>query len=288
MDAKRQRLQVIADVGGCVINGDRSRLLQIIWNLLSNATKYTPRDGKIQVVLRCVNSHAQITVTDTGEGIPRDTLPYVFDRFQRGDGTMTRRYGGLGLGLSIVRQMVELHGGIVTAHSDGPGKGTTFTVTLPLPAFERRRALDEPVGSHADPDETTLPAGLRVFLIEDHTDSRELLCRILESRGAEVVTFDRAAPVYDEFEERRPDIVISDLEMPNEDGFTMLRKLRALEHKKGWTPVPAIAVSAHAVGDTRLHALRSGYQVFFSKPVKPAELVAAVVSLSHRPHLPQP
>lgn len=284
-ESKNLRLELIADPGGCTINADPDRILQVVWNLLSNATRFTPKGGKIQVVLRRVNSHVEIVVSDTGLGIPAEVLPYVFDRFRQADGSTTRRHGGLGLGLAIVRHLVELHGGVVMAHSDGPGKGATFTVNLPMPIFERQPAV--PPGGEAQEalrrsdaaSSSDCLSGCRVLLVEDHDDSRDLLERILCASGADVYPVASAEGALAAWETREFDAVISDIEMPGEDGFTLMRKLRDRERQRGVRPTPGIAVTAHSIGDARIHALRAGYHTFLVKPIHPPELVALVESL---------
>lgn len=277
-DAKGQRIEVVAQIGRCIINGDPARLLQIVWNLLANATKYTPNGGKIQVVLRRINSHIEIVVSDTGVGIAPDVLPYVFDRFRRGDAGQATRSGGLGLGLSIVRHLAELHGGVVLAESDGIGKGATFIVNLPLPLFSGRSAIVHEDGAS---DEGLAPLqGLRVLLVEDHEDSRDLLATILRARGATVDACESSERALVAFSAKRPDVMVSDIEMPGDDGFTLMRKIRALEAERGYLRMPAVAVTAHSIGDARLHAMRAGYQAFLVKPVNTVELVELVASLS--------
>jgi CheY-like chemotaxis protein/two-component sensor histidine kinase len=281
--AKQQRLQVIADVGSCVVNGDPDRLVQVVWNLLSNATKYTPNGGRIQVVLRRINSHAEIVVSDDGEGMPKELLPYVFDRFRRADSSTTRRSGGLGLGLAIVRHLVDLHGGVVMADSEGPGAGTTFTVNLPLPAFKHHPAAAPAPSEPVQAESPGVLSGLTVLLVEDHADSREILSNILTREGAVVHAAESSLQAQQTGNGEQPDVVISDIEMPDEDGFTFIRKFREIERQLVRSSAPAIAVSAHSIGDARLHALRAGYQAVLSKPMKPAELVALVASLDqHR------
>jgi signal transduction histidine kinase/ActR/RegA family two-component response regulator len=276
--AKQQRLELVADVGGCIVNGDPDRLLQIVWNLLSNATRYTPKGGRIQVVVACANSHVELRVSDTGQGIEESLLPFVFDRFRRGDGTHARPTGGLGLGLSIVRHLVELHGGLVFAESEGPGCGATFTVTLPLPLFESGRQERPPLEHSETAAQGGRLAGLRVLLAEDHEDSRELFAQTLSLQGATVVGVESSFKAQDAFRLSPPDLVISDIEMPGEDGFTLIRKLRAIETELGLAPVPAIAVTAHTFGDARVRALRFGYQAFLPKPVDSRELIELVAS----------
>ena len=278
-DAKQQRLEIIANVGSGRVNADGNRLLQVFGNLLSNASRYTPVGGKIQVVVRRVNSHVEVAVSDTGEGIAPELLPYIFDRFRRHDGSTTRRHGGLGLGLAIVRHLVELHGGVVMVDSPGVGKGATFTISLPMPLFRTPAAATQQVAPqelHQQP-----LSGLKVLLVEDHDDSRELLEAILMAQGASVVAVAKSSLAQQSFRADAPDFVISDIEMPEEDGFTMMRKLRDIERELQRRPIPAIAVSAHSLGDARLHALRAGYQSFLVKPMRANELVATVQSLRH-------
>jgi signal transduction histidine kinase len=274
VDAKQQHLEVIASPGRSILDGDRNRLLQVVWNLLSNAIKYTPKGGAIRVELRRARSQVELAVSDTGMGIAPELLPHVFDRFRRGDGTTTRHHGGLGLGLAIVRHIVELHGGEVMAHSDGLGRGATITVNLPVPVL-RSSSESRPVSG----DGHAPLSGVRTLLVEDHDDSRELLASILRTRGATVIAVDRSAAAQDEFRNSSFDIVVSDIEMPEEDGFALMRKLRALERELERSPIPAVAVSAHSLGDARLRASNAGYQAFLAKPLRPAELVATISNL---------
>lgn len=290
-EAKGIRLQVVTESSGCTIHGDKDRLVQVIWNLLSNSVKFTPKGGRIQVLLRRVNSHVEIVVSDTGEGISADVLPYVFDRFRQADASTTRRHGGLGLGLAIVRHLVELHGGLVLAESPGAGRGATFTVSLPVPLFERPGAVlagaqgpevqTVTAGVRAEAPEVSL-AGLRVLLVEDHEDSRQLLRTILEEAGAAVTAVAGAAEALEAFESERPDAMVSDIEMPGEDGYTLVRKVRDLEKREETPRTPAVAVTAYASGEHRLRALRAGFQSFVPKPVHPTELLTVVASITGR------
>lgn len=277
--AKNIRLEVVATVGSCIVTGDPDRLLQVVWNLLTNATRHTPKGGKIQVRLERVNSHAEIIVSDTGEGIDPSLLPYVFDRFRRADGSSTRRHGGLGLGLAIVRHLVELHGGLVSVDSQGLGRGASFTINLPLPMFTRKKRTSVVLDGESPTEGTPMLEGIDVLLVEDHDDSRELLLSILEGEGARVRAVADAPSGRKSFEDNQPDVVLSDIEMPGEDGFMMMRKLRALEAERDLRPAVAIAVSAHSLGDARLRSLRSGYQAFLSKPLNSSELVETIRSL---------
>lgn len=274
LDAKQQQLEVSASAGSCIVNGDRGRLLQVVWNLLSNATKYTAKGGEIRVQLRKVESRAELAVSDTGIGIAAELLPHVFDRFSRGDGTSTRRYGGLGLGLAISRHLVELHGGVISAHSEGLGRGTTVVIQLPLPVLRAGAAVPQ-----ASPVKLS---GVRTLLVEDHDDSRELLASILRARGATVIAVDRASLAQDEFRNQLFDVVVSDIEMPDEDGYALMRKLRELERELERPPVPAVAVSAHSLRDAQNNALSAGYQAFLPKPLRPSELVATITNLIER------
>lgn len=296
VEAKSIRLQVTAESRGAVIHGDSERLVQIVWNLLSNAVKFTNKGGRVQVVLRRIRSFVEITVSDDGEGIEPDVLPYVFDRFRQADSSTTRRHGGLGLGLAIVRHLVELHGGLVSADSAGPGRGASFTVSLPIPLFEpltRAGAASDAAhggeaperpGARADaPDEQALELrGLHLLLVEDHVDSLDLLSRILQKAGARVTAVRSAAGALAAIEKERPDGLVSDIEMPIEDGYALIRKLRKQERRSDAPRIPAVAVTAHAASEHRLRALRSGFQAFVAKPVHPAELLAVVASVTGR------
>jgi signal transduction histidine kinase/CheY-like chemotaxis protein len=278
-ERKRHTIDVLTGGSGFVLHGDPRRLQQVVANLLTNAIKYTPDGGKIQVLLKRVNSHIELSVSDTGEGIAPEMLPHVFDTFRRGDGSSTRRQGGLGLGLSIVRHLIELHGGVVMVDSPGAGQGTVFTVSLPTPLFRPAEAAVPADGCALVEARETLK-GRVILLVEDHDDSRDLLKSILEGQGALVRDVAGSVAGQASFSTEPPNFVISDIEMPGEDGFTFMRKLRALERELGRKPVPAIAVSAHGVGEARTRALQAGFQAFLGKPVQPAELVASVASLA--------
>lgn len=278
-DAKGIRIELRTDGSEHVIRGDPDRLLQIFWNLLSNATKHTERGGRILVTLHRGDSHVEATVSDDGLGITAELLPFVFDRFRQAEGATTRRHGGLGLGLAIVRHLVELHGGVAMAHSDGPGQGASFTVSLPLPLFRRRSAVTLPALGVAPHAEAGQLEGLRVLLVEDHRDSRELLEGLLRAYGAEVTGTVSSVDAQQLFRGQAFDVVLSDLGMPDEDGFTLIRKLRRVEQEVGRPRTPAVAVSAHTVPSARVHALRAGFQAFAAKPVDPHELVALIASL---------
>jgi signal transduction histidine kinase/ActR/RegA family two-component response regulator len=258
------------------------RLERVLWNLLSNAVKFTPRGGKVQVRLERITSHCELTVTDTGEGIPPAFLPYVFDRFSQADSSSTRSHSGLGLGLGIVRNLVELHGGTVQAFSPGVGEGSTFAVRLPLLAAHARpeqevvRSIELPATRAGAQDYADL-TGISVLIVEDNDDSRKLLQTILKRSGATVEVAENVATALRILAGAWPDLVISDIEMPGEDGYSLIRKIRLQEPPS--KHVPAIALTAYARSVDRVRALAAGFQTHMSKPVEPAELVAAVKSL---------
>jgi PAS domain S-box-containing protein len=267
------------------VSGDPSRLQQVVWNLLSNAIKFTPKEGKVTVLLERVNSHVEITVSDTGEGISPDFLPHVFDRFRQADATTTRKHGGLGLGLAIVKQLVELHGGQVRVKSAGKGQGTTFTVSLPIAVTREEEKGREHPKSEAGremPEVAGLSlAGLRVLVVEDEPDARELIRRMLTEHRAVV----RMAASADEgmalLGEGPADVIISDIGMPGKDGYQFLREVRKLPAERGGK-TPAIALTAFARSEDRTRAMLAGYQVHLSKPIDGHELVATVAGVAGR------
>jgi len=291
-EAKNLRLQTLIDPQAELILGDPDRLQQVVWNLLSNAVKFTPKEGRVQIRLEQINSHVEIVISDTGKGIEPEFLPNVFDRFRQSDGSMTRRHGGLGLGLAIVRQLVELHGGTVSVSSAGEGQGATFTVTLPLLPVSRERASDAPpsvnppmqisVATTDCPPELT---DLSVMFVDDDADSRYLFSLVLDACGAKVMTANSASEAFEMIKREKFDVVISDIGMPDEDGFSLIGKIRDLPNEQGGT-VPAIALTAYARAEDRVQMLRSGFQMHLAKPVEPAELVAAVANLAGRTRNP--
>ncbi len=263
--------------------GDADRLQQVIWNLLSNAIKFTPRAGRVEVRLREEGGNAVIRVTDSGIGIRPDFLPYVFDRFRQAEGSITRTHGGLGLGLSIVRHLIELHGGTAEVESTGEGEGATFSVRLPLRAeLTGDDPLDRtgvtPPGLFSTPD---LLRGVRVVVVEDEADTRELLALSLQQCGAEVAAFGSVPEALASFDRAVPDVLLSDIGVPGEDGYSLIRKVRAREAALGGD-VPAAALTAYARAEDRLRALEAGYQTHLAKPVDPAELIATVARLAGR------
>lgn len=284
-EAKEIELQLQLDSAAWQVSGDPDRLQQAAWNLISNAVKFTPQGGRVLVRLERVASHVEITVSDTGKGIAPEFLPHVFDRFRQADATNTRAHSGLGLGLAIVRQLVELHGGTVRAASAGEGLGATFTVSLPLVAV--RGATND--AERVPPQASTLPefdcppqlADLRVLVVDDEADTREMLQVVLESCGAQVSTANSAATALAAIREEKFDVLISDIGMPEEDGYSLIAKVRAL-HKEQGGSVPAAALTAYAREEDRIRTLRSGFQIHVPKPISLNELVAVVANLAGR------
>ncbi|MGA9377786.1 MAG: PAS domain S-box protein [Phormidium sp.] len=261
------------------VSGDSARLQQIIWNLLSNAIKFTPNGGRVDIQMERVGNQAEITVRDTGKGINSDFLPHIFESFRQEDASTTRKYGGLGLGLAIVRQLVEAHGGTINAESPGVGLGATFTVWLPLlnVAPEIKQAEDL-LNQEAD------LTGFRVLTVDDDPDARQLLTVMLTQYGAEVLTVASASEVLANLESFQPDVLVSDIGMPEVDGYSLIQQIRALPAEKGGS-VPAIALTAYAREDDRHRALANGYQKHVTKPLEPELLVQAVVAIGQREQL---
>lgn len=282
VSAKGLSIDRVLDPDAGRVSGDGDRLQQVVWNLLSNAVKFTPRGGKVQVRLERIHSHCELTVTDTGEGIPPAFLGFVFDRFSQADSSSTRQHTGLGLGLGIVRHLVELHGGTVQAFSTGLGEGATFAVRLPLlvahqPAHEDSvRPFELPASRSLEPHYADL-TGVTVLVVEDNDDSRRLLEAILTRCGAMVQTAESVPSALGILDKTWPDIIISDIEMPGEDGYSFIRKIRLREPAS--QHLPAIALTAYTRSIDRVRAMAAGFQIHMSKPVEPAELVATVRSL---------
>jgi signal transduction histidine kinase/ActR/RegA family two-component response regulator len=285
-EAKGVRIQKVGDAGVNSLSGDPVRLQQVVWNLLSNAIKFTPKGGLVRIRLERVDSHVEITVADDGEGIDAEFLPYVFERFRQADMKTTRVHGGLGLGLAIVRQLVELHGGTVGVTSPGAGSGATFVVKLPLmPVYQnppgQEGARPQTADACAPAEYTDDLSGVKVLAVDDEADTCELLRSLLTQCGAEVTTARSAAEALDLLTRVKPDVMISDVGMPGEDGYELMRKVRALPAERGGG-IPAVALTAYARGEDRLMALRAGYQMHVAKPIVVAELVAIVASLVAR------
>ena len=281
-DAKRLGVECVLDSGVGPVSGDAARLQQVVWNLLSNAIKFTPKGGRVTVRLDTEASSARITVADTGKGISAGFLPHIFERFRQADSTTTRVHGGLGIGLEIVRQLVEMHGGTVRAESPGEGRGATFTVALPLAAIrEAVRGDGDAPRPIADATLDNVPtlAGLRVLVVDDQAGARDAVTAVLEQRGARVAVAASSAEALEALATFRPDVLVSDVGMPGEDGYALIRKVRALPSDDGGR-IPAAALTAYARVEDRRRALLAGYQAHVPKPVAPAELVAVIAHLA--------
>jgi len=288
----------------CSIKGDSNRLRQVVWNLLLNAIKFTPRGGSVSTELHCNDASVILTVADTGEGIDADFLPHVFDRFRQAEGSISRRQGGLGLGLAVVRHLVELHGGSVRAASEGKGKGATFTVELPLvtraegsaardveaapdckgdvlPAVvvaNEGRAQKGTVKSKEEAKNEVSLSGISVLLVEDDVDARSLIQMLLELRGAKVTSAASAAEALKAFKVTIPDVLVSDIAMPEEDGYSLLRKVRSLPDERGGQ-TPAIALTGYASAKDKADTFAAGYQAHLAKPLEPADLITAIETI---------
>lgn len=315
--ARQIRLEVMLDPKCPPVTGDPSRLQQVVWNLLTNAVKFTPRGGRVQVVLERVNSQIEIKVADNGIGITPEFMPHVFERFQQADSSSTRSHRGLGIGLAIVRSSIELHGGSVRAFSAGEGRGATFTIILPPrlvsdlereePAGDRGNGVTSGEAAQIPGSLATLPAaaaparahptaiplrrrdepigpvlrGVRALVVDDDPDARDVLRKILEQAGAAVLVAGGAADAFDLLRNERPEILLCDIGLPGEDGYELLRRVRQLTREHGGA-TPAVAVTAFARPDDRVNAMRAGFQSHIAKPFEPAELVAAAASLLGR------
>jgi PAS domain S-box-containing protein len=283
--AKNIRIRHMLDTRIGLVRGDPSRIQQVLWNLLSNAIKFTPKGGRVQVVLERLNSHAEICVEDNGIGISADFLPHVFDRFRQGDAGTTRNFGGLGLGLSIAKNLVELHGGSIHVQSPGENQGTTFVVSLPISHVRS----DEPgagTGRAAPPTDLVEPVELprldnvRVLVVDDDADGRALIGRVLEGRGAEPVCASSAEQALEAISRERFDVLLSDVGMPDMDGFELIRQVRRLDKSRP-RPLPAIAITAYARPEDRQRSLLAGFHMHLSKPIEARELVASIAGLLH-------
>jgi len=288
-DARNIHLKLEIDPRISPISGDPARLQQIIWNLLSNAIKFTPKGGSVQVSFERIESHVEMTISDTGQGIEPEFLPHVFDRFRQFDSSSTRRHGGLGLGLSIVRQLVEMHGGTVTATSPGAGAGTTFKVIFPIISVHhelRNVETTRPLaGSQPLTDRQPSLNDLRVLVVDDEPDARELVATVLTGRGAEVVAVGSADEALAEMERQKFNVLVSDIGMPEMDGYGLIEKIRQLPAERGGR-IPAAALTAYAGVEDRMHVLSAGYQMHIPKPVEPAELTTVVANLAERYSVP--
>jgi PAS domain S-box-containing protein len=284
--AKSIRLHVLIDPAAGPVVGDPDRLQQIFWNLLTNAIRFTPTGGRVQVRSQRIDSHVEIVVTDTGKGIDPHLLPFVFDRFRQGDTGATRQHSGLGLGLAIVRHLVELHGGTVKARSEGTDRGAEFTVELPVSVAVESARTGE--GSRVHPTAGGIAtgampslAGLRVLVVDDEVDAREIVSTILGQAGAEVATAANVRQAIDLIDRWHPDVLVSDIGMPTEDGYDLIRTVRA-RPSDNHGQVPAIALTAFSRTQDRMKVLSAGYQMHVPKPIEPLELVTVVASITKR------
>jgi CheY-like chemotaxis protein/nitrogen-specific signal transduction histidine kinase len=283
-ESKGLALNRVLDASIGSVSGDPHRLQQVVWNLLTNALKFTPRGGRVDVVLERVDSQVEIRVTDTGVGIDPAFLAEVFDRFRQADSSTTREHGGLGLGLSITRQLVELHGGSVRAESEGLGRGASFVVVLPIGSVDRAEEQDLPPSTYGDEvagyDLIPLES-VKVLVVDDEPDARELVKQILLECRADVKTAASAAEALDLLPVFRPDVLVSDIGMPVRDGYEFMQAVRQLRSEQGGR-TPSIALTAFARPEDRALAMQAGYQVHVAKPVDPQELMARVASLAGR------
>jgi PAS domain S-box-containing protein len=285
-DAKGVRIQPVLD-SAAIIVGDATRLQQVVWNLLTNAIKFTPKAGRVYVTLRRGDSFVELTISDTGAGISAEFLPYVFDRFRQQDGTISRRTGGLGLGLAIVKNLVELHGGRVDVTSNGEHKGATFTVRIPIApihSLSLQQERSSVVLTHQADVQVECPSevrGLKVLVIDDESDTRELIRTVLEHCDATVTTVATVSEALAAVGPLKPDVIVSDIGMPDEDGYSFIKKLRALPREDGGL-TPAVALTAYARLEDRKRALIAGFQTHAAKPVDPQELLVVIANLAGR------
>jgi signal transduction histidine kinase len=282
-EAKGISLTYDREPGRWFIKGDAARLQQIAWNLLSNAVKFTPEGGSVRIRLERDGSHLKLSVSDTGKGIAAEFLPHVFDRFQQADSTTTRTYGGLGLGLAIVRHLIEMHGGTVSAASPGEAQGATFTTTFPLLAVstEAHEATDGDGRVGKATSGHSMLEGLRVLVVDDEPDTRQVISAVITRSGAEVKTCASAPEALETLKRWKPDILMSDIGMPEEDGYSLIRKVRSLSAESGGL-IPAAALTAYAREEDRERALAAGFQMHVAKPISSGELISTVAGLAGR------
>jgi PAS domain S-box-containing protein len=280
-EAKQITIDVQREPYATVVTGDADRLQQVFWNLLSNAVKFTPRKGHVSVKIARTNSYLEVAVSDSGTGIPEDFLPYIFERFTQADTTSARKHAGLGLGLSIARHIVELHGGTIAAESAGEGKGATFRITLPVRALHPQEVDSAQTAVPVDTIANEIMLnGLRIMVVDDEDETRELLKMMLSSHGAEVLAAASGTEALAQIDECQPGIIVSDIGMPVMDGYMFMKRVRALDSEQ--RSVPAIALTAYARAEDRLRALAAGFQMHVPKPVEASELVMVIASLIRR------
>ncbi len=280
-EAKSLTLETALEAEACLVQGDANRLQQVFWNLLSNAVKFTPESGTVRIEMKRIAPMVRVSVSDSGIGIKPEFLPFIFDRFRQADGSTTRVHGGLGLGLSIVKHLVQMHSGNVQVESQGQNQGTVFSVDFPLASTSAIAA--SPNGAPKDSESAPLPAGfsrilegLRILVVDDEADSRELVRAILAGCGGEVNCCETAAEALDAIRDWKPDLLVSDIGMPNEDGYSLIKKVRKLRSKR--SKLPAVALTAYATKEDKARALATGFQMHVTKPIEPETLVMSIAS----------
>jgi len=277
-EAKHIQVQTNFADQPAVVSGDAQRLQQIVWNLLSNAVKFTPQGGHVRVTTRQTGSQVHLEISDNGQGISAEFLPHVFERFRQADSSTTRKHGGLGLGLAIVRHLTEIHGGTVHAESDGEGKGATLTVILPLLTDDELVSVGDDQKETSSRDQPDLE-GIHVLVVDDDAGAREMISAALNERHARVTAVASAREALQAIRRKRPDVLVSDIAMPIEDGYDLIEQIRALEANNGKL-IPAVAMTAYAREEDRHRALASGFQSYLAKPIEPADLIEVVASLT--------
>jgi signal transduction histidine kinase/ActR/RegA family two-component response regulator len=280
-DAKGIKIETYFDAAPAQISGDANRLQQVVWNLLSNAVKFTDSGGRVCVKVWQVGATVEIRVSDTGQGIKKEFLPFVFDRFRQADSTTTRHHGGLGLGLAIARHLVEIHGGTIKAESQGSGRGATFTIRLPLVETAVPAANFTDASQRKPGRALQLLSGLNVLLVDDDSDTLKLMATALSKREANVTAVSSADEAIEAITLKRPDVLVSDIAMPDEDGYGLIQKVRSLENGQSET-IPAVAITAYAKEEDRTRALSSGFQIYLAKPVELTELISVVARAARR------
>ncbi len=278
--AKEITIETQLEAASQFVSGDANRLQQVFWNVFSNAVKFTPHGGRVRIQTRRVDSHVEISVSDTGQGISKDFLPYIFDRFRQADSSTTREHGGLGLGLAIVRHLVEMHGGTVRAESSGEGGGATFTLELPLVC--KRASQDDGATQMETVAREKIPTpldGLRVLVVDDEPDTLQIMRAVLERSGAQVTTADSVREALAAIENSWPDVLVSDIGMPVEDGYDLIRKVRLIETERG-AHVSAVALTAYTREEDRTRSLAEGYEEYLPKPIDPSELIKLLARLA--------
>ena len=283
-EAKAIIFETALESAACLVRGDANRLQQIFGNLFSNAVKFTPRGGRVSVKVQRDDLYVQIAVSDTGIGISAEFLPYIFDRFRQADGSTTRMHGGLGLGLAIVRHLVQLHQGVIAVESPGKGKGTTFTINIPLAptaAAEESANGEQPLVKSEDFGNSKALAGLRILVVDDEGDSRDLITAILTRYGSEVKCSESTSEALRTFQDWNPDLIVSDIGMPDEDGYSLVKKLRKLKSRHA-KQVPVVALTAYATTEDRAHALTAGFHIHVAKPIEPEVLVKSIAAAAGR------